>query len=91
LILDALERGQWWLVFAIVLSSLLAVIYVWRFVEVAYFRPPPADRMPRQEAPLSMLVPACLLIAATVWFGLDTTLTADSASRAAYTLFGGSQ
>jgi hypothetical protein len=38
-----------------------------------------------------MLVPACLLIAATVWFGLDTTLTADSAARAAYTLFGGSQ
>jgi multicomponent Na+:H+ antiporter subunit D len=34
LILAALEKGQWWLVFLIVLSSLLAVAYVWRFVEV---------------------------------------------------------
>ncbi len=35
LILAALEKGQWWLVVLIVLSSLLAVVYVWRFVEVA--------------------------------------------------------
>jgi multicomponent Na+:H+ antiporter subunit D len=45
LILAALEKGQWWLVGAILLSSLLAVAYVWRFVEVAYFRaPPPEER-----------------------------------------------
>ena len=46
LILAALEQGQWWLVFLIVASSLLAVAYVWRFVEAAYFREPRKDIVP---------------------------------------------
>ena len=90
LILGALERGQWWLVFAIVLSSLLAVAYVWRFVETAYLRAPPVADTVVREAPLSMLVPAWLLIGATIWFGLDTTFTVGSASAAARLLFGAS-
>ena len=52
LILAALEKGQWWLVFLIVLSSLLAVAYVWRFVEAAYFREPREDMAGVAEAPL---------------------------------------
>ena len=43
LILAAMEKGQWWLVGAIVFSSLFAVAYVWRFVEVAYFQSAPDD------------------------------------------------
>ena len=82
LILAAMEQGQFWLVGANVLSSLLAIIYVWRFVEVAYFRAPPEGSR-RQEAPLSMLIPAWVLVAATVWFGIDTSLTAGSAMEAA--------
>jgi multicomponent Na+:H+ antiporter subunit D len=83
LILAALEKGQFWLVGAILLSSLLAVAYVWRFVEVAYFRVPPAGGMARSEASLSMLIPAWLLIAATIWFGLDTSVTVGTALDAA--------
>ncbi|MBA3032144.1 MAG: monovalent cation/H+ antiporter subunit D family protein [Gammaproteobacteria bacterium] len=93
LILAAMERGQWWLVGAILLSSLLAVAYVWRFVETAYFRAPPADAenpaQLRNEAPLSMLVPAWLLIAATFWFGLDTSLTIGTALEVAQQLVRG--
>lgn len=85
LILAALEKGQWWLVGAILLSSLLAVAYVWRFVEVAYFRAPP-DGHVKREAPPSMLIPALLLVAATIWFGLDTSLTVGSALDAAQQL-----
>ncbi len=44
LVLAALQKGQWWLAFLIVLSSLIAVVYVWRFVEVAYFRAPAGGR-----------------------------------------------
>ena len=88
LILAALEKGQFWLVGAILLSSLLAVVYVWRFVEVAYFRTPPAGQLARKEAPLSMLIPAWLLIAATIWFGLDTSVTVGSALDAARELVG---
>jgi multicomponent Na+:H+ antiporter subunit D len=88
LILAALEKQQYWLAGAIVLSSLLAVAYVWRFVEAAYFRTAP-DHAPRQEAPLSMLIPAWLLVAATIWFGFDTSATVGAALDAARHLVGG--
>lgn len=85
LILAAMEKGQFWLVGAILLSSLLAVAYVWRFVEVAYFKPAP-EGSTRQEAPLSMLIPAWLLVIGTIWFGLDTSFTVGTATEAALQL-----
>ena len=88
LILAALEKGQWWLALAIVASSLLAVAYVWRFVEVAYFRAPRSDLPARREAPLGMLIPALILAAAIVWFGLETSVSMGSAAAAAATLTG---
>jgi multicomponent Na+:H+ antiporter subunit D len=91
LILAALEQGQWWLVLLIVLSSLLAVVYVWRFVESAYFKAPRADLADVREAPVSLMVPALLLVAATVYFGLDTTLTVGAAAEAAAELLGGTR
>jgi len=89
LILAALEKGQWWLVFLIVLSSLLAAAYVWRFVEAAYFREPRQDTAGGAAAPWSMALPAGLLVAATVYFGLDTSFTVGSAAQAAAGLLGG--
>ncbi len=86
LILAAMEKGQWWLVGAILLSSLLAIAYVWRFVEVAYFRAQPVDQVSRGEASLSLLIPAWLLITATIWFGFDTSFTVGSALDAAHQL-----
>ena len=89
LILAAVQAGQWWIVAAIVGSSLLAIAYVWRFVEVAYLRDPPAAAPLRREAPAGLLVPACILVAATIYFGLDTRLTVGSAAGAAAMLLGG--
>ena len=86
LILAAMEKDQWWLVGAILLSSLLAVAYVWRFVEAAYFRAPPIGQTERGEASLSLLIPAWLLIVATIWFGFDTSFTVGSALDAAQQL-----
>jgi multicomponent Na+:H+ antiporter subunit D len=88
LLLAALEKGQWWLVFAIVLSSLLAVAYVWRFVEAAYFREPRRD-LGAARLPWSMGLPAGCLVAATLWFGLDTSFTVGSAAQAAAMLIEG--
>jgi multicomponent Na+:H+ antiporter subunit D len=85
LILAAMEQGQFWIVGAILLSSLLAVAYVWRFVEVAYFKTAP-EGAGKQEAPLSMLIPAWLLVIATIWFGLDTSFTVGTATEAALQL-----
>ena len=86
LILAAVEQGQWVLVGAILASSLLAVAYVWRFVEVAYFRAAPAGSPQRGEASWALLIPAYALLGATLWFGFDTSFTLGSALSAAHQL-----
>ncbi len=43
LVLAALEAGRWWLAALVVVTSLIAVAYVWRFVEAAYLSPPSAQ------------------------------------------------
>jgi multicomponent Na+:H+ antiporter subunit D len=83
----ALEDGRWWIAALILASSLLAVIYVWKVVEAAYLREPPAGRTVR-EAPLSMLVPTWILVLANVWFGVDAELTVSVARTAAMGLLG---
>ncbi len=87
LILGAIEEGWWWLAAVIVASSLLAVVYMGRILEAAYLRPAPPGQEAR-EMPLSMLIPAWILVIGCVWFGLDTDLTADIAGRAAHALLG---
>ncbi|MCS5635096.1 MAG: monovalent cation/H+ antiporter subunit D family protein [Myxococcota bacterium] len=88
LVLGALDQGLYVVAFLILASSLLAVVYVWRVVEVMYFGEP-GVKVERHEAPLSMLLPTWVLIGATVYFGLDTQLTAGVARSAAEYLLGG--
>ncbi|HEB78894.1 MAG TPA: monovalent cation/H+ antiporter subunit D family protein [Rhodospirillales bacterium] len=83
LILAALEKGWWPIAVVVVLSSLLAVIYVWRVVEAAYFRPAAADAPEISEAPASMLIALWLMTGASVYFGVDATRTLDVALGAA--------
>ena len=83
LIQASLQSDMWGLAVLILLSSLLAVIYVWRVVEVAYFRPAPKDAPVVTEAPLSMLIPMWTLVAASIYFGIDATFTLDIAGGAA--------
>jgi len=87
LILAALERDWWWLAALILLSSLLAIIYIWRVVEAAYLQEAP-EGAPTGEAPLVMLVPTWALVAANVYFGIDTRLSVGVAERAAAALMG---
>lgn len=92
LILAALEQGRWWLVFLIVVSSLLAVAYVWRFVEAAYFREPQSDASSKAASaslPWGMRLSTGVLVAAIVWLGLDTQFTVAPAAQAAAVLVGG--
>lgn len=89
LALGALERGMWPLVFVIVASSAIAVVYIGRIVEVAYFREPAAAALEARDPPLSMLAPMLLLAAATIWLGLDTRASADIAAEATKVLLGG--
>ncbi len=88
LVLAALENG-WWPVAAIVVAaSLLALIYVWRIVETAYFAEPEAGHEPVSEAPASLLVSMWLLVAANIYFGIDTRLAVTLADAASNALMG---
>ena len=87
LILAALEAGWWPVALLALLSSLLAVIYVWRVVEVAYFQKVDDDSNV-QEAPLMMQISMWVLTGATVYFGVQTDLTVNVAQRAAELLLG---
>ncbi len=89
LVLGALEAGLWPVAVAALLSSLLAVVYIWRVVEVAYFEDAPEDAEPVEEAPLSMLVPTWIMIGATLYFGIFTDTPAGVAAEAAKALMGG--
>ncbi|MDX1442883.1 MAG: monovalent cation/H+ antiporter subunit D family protein [Gammaproteobacteria bacterium] len=86
LILAAVDLGWWPVVAAIVIGSLLAVIYIWRVVEAAYFQD--ANGEPVREAPLSLLAPTWILIITNIWFGIDTRLTVGMAERAVQLLTG---
>jgi len=88
LVLGALERDSMLLAFLILLSSLLALIYLWRVVEIAYFQKPAHDA-PRLSETTSSTIPACLLIAATLYFGVFTEWSAGVAQSAAGWLMGG--
>jgi multicomponent Na+:H+ antiporter subunit D len=89
LALGALDKGWWVLVFLIVASSLIALVYVGRVVEVAWLRQPSPKLAKVSDPPLSMLLPLVALAAATVYFGFDTKLTAGVAGTAAKSLLAG--
>jgi multicomponent Na+:H+ antiporter subunit D len=88
LVLAALERGWWPLAWLVLLGSLLAVIYIWRIVERAYFRAPASGAEEVQEAPLSILLPTWLLVLANVYFGIDTRFPVALSEISAQSLFG---
>jgi multicomponent Na+:H+ antiporter subunit D len=88
LILGAVERGEWWVVAAILVSSLIAVAYVWRLVEVVYLR---AGQGARGEAPVGMLAAGLAMTGLCVYFGFFTSINVAGASGAAAFLLGGAR
>jgi multicomponent Na+:H+ antiporter subunit D len=89
LLLTAVLEAHWWPVAVLMLlSSLLAVVYVWRVVEILYFSEPSEAAKSAKEAPMSMLVPTYIVIGATLVFGCWTEYSAELAGRAAAALLG---
>lgn len=89
LVLAALQEGLWPVAFLVLLGSLLAVIYIWKLVEAAYFQEPTDDAaVTVKEAPLGLLIPAWTLVIANFYFGIDTSLTVGAAEAAATSLLG---
>ncbi len=90
LVVGAIERDLHVVAFLTLVSSLLAVVYVWRLVEVAWFSKASEGSSAQtvREAPLAMLLPVWLLALASLWFGISTDHSAGIARLAAQQLLG---
>ena len=88
LIQGAAELGQWWIVAVIVISSLMAVLYIGRVVEIAWFRAPASPETPRKP-PFEMVLVTWVFVAAVVFFGFWTELSIGVAEDAAELLMMG--
>ncbi|MGB5336907.1 MAG: monovalent cation/H+ antiporter subunit D family protein [Woeseiaceae bacterium] len=88
LITAALEQGAIGiaLVAVLVISSLMAVVYIWRIVEAIYFGEPATDLAAVREAPLTMLAVTWAAALANLYFGLVPEVPLTLASSAAETL-----
>ena len=89
LVQAAMERGYWGVALVVLLGGVLALVYVWRLIEIIWFAQPDDPNKPVAEAPLTMLIPMWILIGASVVFGVDATWTAESARAAASLLLNG--
>ncbi len=77
------------LVAIILISSLMAVVYVWRIVEAAYFGSPADDSPPREPGVSPALVAVAWVAAlANVYFGLNPELPLTLSRAAATDLLG---
>ena len=88
LVTGAMDKGLTFLPVIILSGSLLAVIYTWRIVEIAYFQEPEETEHRVQEGPWSLVLPAWLLIGASLYFGVDASVSSWLANNAARALLG---
>lgn len=89
LLTAAFEADKWPVAALLLLSSLLALVYVWRFVETAFFAEADGDKLDGvTEAPIHMLVPTYIVIGTTLVFGLWTPWSLGIAKQAAMVLLG---
>ena len=89
LVSAALELGPWGvlLILPVLAGSVLAVVYLWRVIETAYFRPAAAaaDAI-GGEAPQGMLAVLWAAALANLYFGLQPGVPLELAERAAAAL-----
>ncbi|MFC3149932.1 monovalent cation/H+ antiporter subunit D family protein [Litoribrevibacter euphylliae] len=89
LVTAALEQNHWIIAALVLAGSLLAVVYIGRIVEAAYFQklPDSTDPSTVKEVPWLMLAPMWALVLANIYFGIDTSLTTEAANNASEWLF----
>jgi multicomponent Na+:H+ antiporter subunit D len=89
LVSGAIEEGYWFVASVVLLGGVLALVYIWRLVEIIWFGKPDDPNKKIAEAPLTMLIPMWILIGASIVFGIDASWTAESATAAANLLLHG--
>ena len=88
----ALADGMWPVAVVILVSSLLAAVYMWRVLNAAFFTQahPDSVQAHASEAHWTMVAPVVGLALANVWFGVETSFSIGFAELASAALLGGS-
>ncbi len=90
LVLGAFEAGHWIYAAVLLVGSLLAVGYIWRFIEIAYFEDHGEDHQVRaREGPASMLLPMVGLALLCLFLGVFVEGLMEVVRPAAALLLGG--
>jgi multicomponent Na+:H+ antiporter subunit D len=87
----AADAGWLWAVGVIMVSSILALIYIGRVLLLAYFQSPPkvnGVEVARNEAPIAMLIPMWFLALSSIFIGIKSDAVVGAATRAAEFLLG---
>ena len=82
LVQAAIEQGSWLVAMAVLISSLIAVMYVWQVTELIYFGEPSFEEKGATVGVTSFTI-IWLLAFATVFFGLNTDFTVNYSNEAA--------
>jgi len=82
IVLAVLETS-WWLAIVVLLTSLLAVIYVWRVVEQMYLREPLDNIQYGTPVPMMLIICTWTMILLSVYFGIDNRFPVRMATMAA--------
>ena len=79
-----IEHGAWFRLAVVVFGSLLALIYLGRMIELAYFFKPSqaVEQRADCEAPLGMMLPVWILIGLSLVLGVYTEYSAGLAQQA---------
>jgi multicomponent Na+:H+ antiporter subunit D len=72
----------------IIVSSLMAAVYIWRVVEVAYFQTPKNTEALMREAPLELLAVTWCAALMNIYFGLVSAVPLSLSSATAELLLG---
>lgn len=92
LITAALERGWWWAVAALIISSLMALAYVARMLSAIWMESPPEHHGAKpaaRHAPYMVLVPMGILAFANLYFFFHADVLVGLAEAAANAVMGG--
>ena len=88
LIKASLEAGYWALVVIIVFSSVLAIIYIGRVIEVAYFKPEAKNTasLNNKKTPYLLFLSLFIFSFINIYLGIETSLNVDMAFQIAHEL-----
>ena len=91
LIKAALAHGHWLLIVLIVFSSILAVVYIWKIVEAAYFNDSDSGQeviIENRPPPYLMYLALFIFTGACIYFGVQTGVSVGMAEMVANSLTG---